>query len=264
MTEAGRQEALAAVEAATGWRFRNPGLLEAALLHRSAAVEAGMGAWAESERLEFLGDAVVGLLTAERLFRDAGRLREGEMTRLRSGLTDRTALAGLARRLGIGAALRLGKGVATDDPHTMDNLLADAVESVFGAIWTDGGAEAAEAAYERCFGEEVRRALADGGREHPKSRLQQAVQGRWKTTPVYVTVAVEGPAHRPTYRAKARVATAEGEVLEAEGTGDGKQVAEGAAAAAWMERFGERLGEGDFCHPHGPPPCSQDKPLHTP
>lgn len=245
MTEADRREARAAVEAATGWRFRDPRLLEAALLHRSAAVEAGMGDWAESERLEFLGDAVVGLLTAERLFRDGGRRREGEMTRLRSGLTDRTALAGMARRLGIGAALRLGKGVATDDPHTMENLLADAVESVFGAIWTDGGPEAAEAAYERCFGEEVRRALAGGGREHPKSRLQQAVQGRWKTTPAYETVSAEGPAHRPVYRARVRVATGDGEVLEAEGTADGKQAAEGAAAEAWMERFGERLAGGE-------------------
>ena len=243
MTEADRREAMAAVEAATGWRFRDRGLLEAALLHRSAAVEAGMGDWAESERLEFLGDAVVGLLTAERMFRSGRRMREGEMTRLRSGLTDRTALAGMARRLGIGSALRLGKGVATDDPHTMENILADAVESVFGAIWADGGAEAAEAAYERCFGEEVRRAREEGGRAHPKSRLQEAAQGRWKTTPAYEVVSAEGPAHRPTYRVRVRVATADGEVLEAEGTADGKREAEGAAAEGWMNRFGKRLEE---------------------
>ena len=88
----------------------------------------------------------------------------------------------------------------------------------------------------------MRRALEEGGRSHPKSRLQEAAQGRWKTTPIYEVVSAEGPAHRPTYRVRVRVATGDGEVLEAEGTADGKREAEGVAAAAWMNRFEKRMG----------------------
>ncbi|MBR6021457.1 MAG: ribonuclease III, partial [Kiritimatiellae bacterium] len=145
-------EAKRRLSGALGHEWRDEALLDAALLHRSAAVERGMGDWAESQRLEFLGDAVLDLLAADWLMRRLPGVREGRLTALRSQLTCTGAFAEAARRLGLGEMVVLGVGEEKCGGRERESLLADTLEAVFGALWTDGGWAAAERAFGRVFG----------------------------------------------------------------------------------------------------------------
>jgi len=233
----------AGLEEALGHGFRDAGLLRAALLHRSAAVERGMGGWAESQRLEFLGDAVLDLLAADWLMSHLPPdTREGRLTQLRSRLTCTASFAAVARRLGLGACVELGVGEERGGGRGRDALLADTLEAVFGAVWRDGGWAAADAAFRRVFAGELAEAAAGADSAaaagNPKGLLQEFAQARGDGVPAYGVVSEEGPPHARRYAVDVRVAG-----LSARGAGPSKHQAEEEAAREWM-RLHARMNPG--------------------
>ena len=209
-----------------GHGFEKVERLESALAHRSFAVEAGHPMPDESQRLEFLGDAVLGAISAEWLFGHCAGWREGPLTKVRSRLTNEAALARVARRLDLGRFIRLGKGEEQGGGREKDAVLADAVEAVIGALWLDGGAEAARKFFREGFSEEIEAAVEAGGDENPKGELQEWMQREWKASPRYELVEETGPAHERLFR----VAVYREEERMGEGEGKSKRQAEMRAA----------------------------------
>ena len=220
---------LAALEAALGWRFSEPARLVEALTHATYANE-NAGAGPDNQRLEFLGDAVLGLLVSRLLYeRVAGE--EGELSRRRARVVRREALATLGRELDLGPYLRLGAGQKRAGPDM--RVLADAFEAVAGAVFLDGDFEAVE----RCFGPRFVQAIDEATESIDwKTELQEVTQARGLGVPRYVVVEVSGPDHARHYRCEVVVGA---EVL---GSGDGssKKVAEQQCARAALARLEER------------------------
>jgi ribonuclease-3 len=204
-----------------GVAFRNPALLREALTHSSFANENPEISPRDNERLEYLGDAVLQLITAEYLFKLNPGAREGEMTQVRSVMVNTNTLAALAEGIGLGDYLYLGRGIAKGGGRTLRSLLANAFEAVLGAIFLDAGYDAAYHYYLDRF-----RALPEPVQdENYKGRLQQVVQERYGLTPYYDSAGARGGRQRE-YTA---VVYAGAEPL---GTGHGptKQAAEQEAA----------------------------------
>lgn len=216
------------LERRLGYRFRDGGLLELALTHRSWANEQDLGA--NYERLEFLGDAVLGLVTAEWLYTEHPELPEGQLSKRKAVLVSQPALARHARRLGLGEELRLGVGEERSGGREKASLLADSLEAVFGAIFLDSGLEPARKVIlpllERGEDEREHRRHQDA-----KTRLQELTQARGWDLPEYRLVSEEGPDHAKTFRFECRVA---GELLGG-GEGRTKKLAEQRAAAAALK-----------------------------
>ncbi len=170
------------LEAALQYRFRDPRLLDAALCHPSYAYE--HDAVRSNQRLEFLGDAVVGVVVAQLLFEAHPDWEEGDLTKGQSSLVDRPALAQLARDLGIGSHLQLGKTEIQSDGHEKDAVLADATEAVLAAMYLDGGLEPVIALARRVFAKAL---SPDAPRvaRHPKTDLQERVMSRFGEFPSY-------------------------------------------------------------------------------
>ncbi len=182
------------------YTFENPEYLTAALTHRSASAaangeDAGPGE-ADNQRLEFLGDAVLDLVISDVLYHHDPRLREGDMSRIRAGLVCEARLAEVARRLDLGQALILGPGEAHAGGRDKTSVLADAVEALLGAVYLDGGLDAAKEAARRLWKPWLSRPevwtdmLADF-----KTRLQEETQSQGQGTPHYELVETRGPAH---------------------------------------------------------------------
>jgi len=196
-TEVGAEfEQWAALESELGYRFKNRGLLQMALTHRSHSHEFGIGASGSYERLEFLGDALLGLFVADWLFRKEPAAGEGDLSRRRQMVVRTSSLAAIARRIGLGEAIRLGRGEELTGGRRKTSLLADVFEAVLGAVYLDGGIRPARAFVTRHLGE----ALIETGRrgrrtDDYKTRLQEAVQARLQLTPSYRIVSTTGPAH---------------------------------------------------------------------
>lgn len=211
-------------------RFADPALLETALTHRSAGRS-------HNERLEFLGDAVVGLLVAEALYRHFPNRTEGELTRLRAELVKEASLAAMARELDLGSQLRLGPGELKSGGWRRESILADAFEALIGAIWLDGGLEAARAALMPLLAPRIA-ALGDGRiPKDPKTALQEWLQGRSLPLPTYELV--EAPGNDPLRAFAVRCAVTEPE-LEAVGFGPSRRAAERDAAARIVARVAGR------------------------
>ncbi len=220
------------MEQKIGVAFRNPELLREALTHSSFANESPQVSPRDNERLEYLGDAVLQLITAEYLFKLRPGAEEGEMTQLRSSMVNTNTLAALAEELGLGDYLYLGKGIARGGGRGLRSLLANAFEAVLGAIFLDAGYDAAYHYYLDRF-----RALPEPIQdENYKGRLQQLVQERYGLTPYYDSAGSRGGRQRE-YTA---VVYAGAEPL---GTGHGptKQAAEQEAA---------RNALAELEHPH--------------
>lgn len=213
-----------------GHRFRNIELLEHALTHRSFANENGLGE--NYERLEFLGDAVLGMLTAEWLFDRYPQMSEGELSKLKSQLVRTKALVQHATRLRLGEVLRLGVGEERSGGRTKASLLEDAMEAILGAIWLDGGFDSARALVYSCLelAMEEHEALAHAD---SKTRLQEAVQARGWELPQYRVAAEKGPDHSKRFHVDCLV---QGEVL-GEGEGSSKKRAQQRAAAEALARL---------------------------
>lgn len=217
------------IEARLGHEFGDRGLLEAALTHRSHANETG--GTVHYERLEFLGDAVLGLVAADWLFRRRPNEAEGELSRLKSAAVSAPALAREAERLGLGAWLRLGIGEERSGGRTKASLLADSLEAVFGALYLDGGLPAARRVIEHYL--ERGCSAEPGATLDAKTTLQELAQGRGWELPVYRVTGETGPDHDRRFEVEVRVG---GEIVE-RGFGRTKKEAQQQAAAAALARL---------------------------
>lgn len=216
------------LEDTLGYRFRDPSILLRALTHRSRAHEAEYGNAVDSyERLEFLGDALLGFLVSERLVQDDPAADEGTLTRRRQSVVSTEALALVSRRLGLGTALKLGKGEDATGGRGKPSLLADAFESVLAAVYLDGGLRAARAFVRRQLKAELACTAGKAGPEtDTKTRLQEMIQARWRLTPRYRIVSSTGPAHAQEFTAEVLV----GETIAGRGAGASRKDAERNAA----------------------------------
>jgi ribonuclease-3 len=208
---------------------------EEALTHPSFANESSA---ADNQRLEFLGDAVLGLCVSELLGRTHPDADEGALTRMRSALVNAEALARWARTEGIGSALALGKGARSGTEREQTNVLADAVEALVASVYEAYGLEGARKLVEHVVREPMREAAQLGSRD-PKSLLQEQVQARGLAAPTYRVKGMRGPQHDPTFEIEVMI----GEDVLGVGEGRSKRVAERAAAlAALSARRGEEAG----------------------
>lgn len=226
----GRAIATAEVQKRLQYQFAHPELLELALTHPSFAHEHPEEGGEEhhNQRLEFLGDAVLDFLVAAWLYRNHPTLSEGPLTRLRATLVCATTLASLAQRLGLGEALRLGRGEEESGGTTRAANLCDAFEALVGALYLDGGLEATWQCLEPWFAQEVQTILRAGSDMDAKSRFQEWAQANLGITPAYRIVGESGPDHAKVFTAQVLL---NGQVA-GEGQGSSKRLAEQAAAQA--------------------------------
>ena len=217
---------MSGIEDRLGHQFANPALLTEALTHRSAADARG-GQLDSNERLEFLGDRVLGLVMAEWLIERFPAEREGNLTRRLSSVVQADALARVGDAMGLAEAIRIPPGEERAGLRGRQTVMADAVEALLGAIYRDGGLDAARGVIRRHWA-----ALLDADVKPPvsaKNRLQEYTLGRGLGLPQYRLVSAAGPSHAPFFVAAVLAAG-----REAEGTGDSKRAAELAAAEAWL------------------------------
>lgn len=215
-------------EAGLGHQFSDRALLERALTHASHGD--GRARTASNERLEFLGDRVLGLMAADALFKAFEGLDEGGLAHRLNALVNKDACARAARRVGIGDALRLSPAEERLGGREKDSILADACEAVIGALYLDGGLAAARAFFDRLWAEEIEGLVRRP--KDPKSRLQEWAAQKGRGAPVYQTVARKGPDHRPVFEIEVSVPGLD----PARGEGGSKQDAQREAARTLLDR----------------------------
>lgn len=207
-----------------GYEFADQSLLRRALAHRSWCAE--VGGEPSNERLEFLGDAVLGWVVAEIAYRRHNDLPEGKLTDLRKSVVNATALAEVAESIGLGEWLLLGKGEDAAGGRQKPSILSDAFEAVLGAVYLDGGVEAAKALVTRLFSDRLDIAAGQLDRLDHKTLLQELTARMYDTAPVYL-LTESGPDHSKTFKATVLIA---GSALGS-GEGKSKKLAEQQAAA---------------------------------
>ena len=210
-----------------GHVFGKPELLTQALTHRSHGAR-------HNERLEFVGDAVLNCVVALALYERFPATDEGDLSRARASLVNRDTLARIARLLELGEAIRLGEGEQRSGGADRGSILADALEAVFGAVFLDGGFEAARRVIVAAYGDEL--ALADPATlgKDPKTRLQEILQGSRKSLPTYTVTNVKGEAHNQEFTVQCDVDGLDGPLV---GVGTSRRKAEQAAAQQALERL---------------------------
>ncbi len=217
---------LEALQAKLQYRFMDRQILVQALIHRSYLNETGGVGLRSNERLEFLGDAILGAVVARRLYESFPDADEGWMTMARSRLVRMETLARIGRALDLGPLLLMGAGIDNDDGRSRDSVLSRAFEAVCGAVWLDGGNRAAERVILQLQAREFSMISDLGVAQDAKSRLQHVTQAQRAAKPTYEIISERGPQHEPSFRAVVRV---EGRPL-GEGEGPSKQAAEMDAA----------------------------------
>ena len=227
------RQQLAELEESIGYSFRNIALLQLALIHRSFAFENDGGEDNDNERLEFLGDAVLDLAVGYGLFDNYRQMREGDLTKLRAMLVNESHLAAMAEKISLGQFIRLGKGEEASSGSGKPSILSSAYEAVVGAIFQDGGYEAARIFVGKHFQPVLEAQRAKMHLADAKSRLQELTQERYNEAPVYVLDQEEGPDHRKTFTVSVRF---RGLVL-ASGQALSKKEAEQKSAAEALLRF---------------------------
>ena len=221
-----------AIEKGIGYRFRRAARLEAALVHRSYRFE-NPDVTEDNQRLEFLGDAVLGLAVAAYLYATHADLDEGALTARRSRVTSGKALSGIAMQLDLGQYLKMGKGEAQSGGRHRASNLTDALEAVIGAAYLDGGFRAVDRLVRRLFVPLLAEMDGDVWAENPKGKLQDYCQQRWRQSPSYRTVATDGPSHAVVFTAEVVV----GSGARDRGQGRTKQAAETQAAQHMLRRL---------------------------
>jgi ribonuclease-3 len=211
--------------------FSNLSLLTRALTHRSYVNE-NAGAQEDNERLEFLGDAVLNFIVGAWAYHRFPEMPEGELTKIRSAIVRNDQLAQFARRLNLGAALRLGRGESSSGGKERDTLLGSAFEALIGALYLDAGLGAVEAFVNPIL-DDVQDYILDEIQD-PKSRLQEWAQAERLGTPQYVTVASNGPDHAKEFEVEVRIQG----VTYGRGRGSSKGVAARLAAQTALEALG--------------------------
>jgi len=204
-----------------GHAFRRTALLEQALTHRSYG-------GAHNERLEFIGDAVLNCAVAALLYERFPDVAEGDLSRIRAHLVKRDTLARLARGLGLGTALRIGEGEQKSGGADRASTIADALEAVIGAVFLDGGFDAARAVIAALYAADLATLTPATLGKDPKTRLQEWLQARHIPVPSYAVVVTAGEAHAQSFTVECRVPSLE---VVATGTGPSRRSAEQAAAA---------------------------------
>jgi ribonuclease III len=217
----------AALETRLGHRFEDARLLEQALTHRSRGAD-------NYERLEFLGDGVLGCAVADELYARFPQLSEGKLTRLRASLVREEALFEVAKTLGIGEFLHLGEGELAAGPEPRPSILADAVEALLGAVFLDAGYDAARKVVLGAFGPLIDRLDPERPAKDAKTRLQEILQAKHRKLPQYSVVSVHGEAHKQSFEVECYVTELS---LRVTGTGTSRQRAEQQAAKAMLERL---------------------------
>jgi len=229
------------IEATINYRFANPVLLTEALTHPSLSYEAKRGHF-DNQRLEYLGDAVIQLILTDELFRRFPDFGEGRLTKLRSRLVSREALCHFANKIELGQYLLLGKGELASGGRKRSSNLADAFEALAGAIYLDGGLEAAREFFFANFREFVEEIVAQPEEMNPKGELQEFLQAIAPTSPTYRILSQEGPDHLKSFLAEVRW---EGKSL-GQGSGNSKKEAEiNAASDALRSRLWEGHNSGE-------------------
>lgn len=222
------------LETTLGLRFKDQGLLRQALVHRSFLNEQGGSPLDSYERMEFLGDAVLGLVMSAELYHRLPGLTEGDLTKGRSALVCRETLSQAAQRLGLGEYLFLGRGEESTGGRQRDSILAAAFESLVAAIYLDQGQEPASQFILRVMEEEVEEFCQRGTPSgNPKGLLQEHLQGQGQPSPRYRLVSTEGPDHDPVFT----VEVLAGEEVIGAGQGGKKADAERAAAQDALARI---------------------------
>ncbi|MCB1724064.1 MAG: ribonuclease III [Chromatiaceae bacterium] len=209
-----------------GYEFHDQDLLERALTHRSLGGR-------NNERLEFLGDAILGFEVADSLFRSVDDANEGQLSRMRAHLVKRETLAGIARELDLGDILRLGPGELRSGGQTRDSILADAMEAIIAAVYIDGGLDQARELIRRLLGERLAQPSAETERKDPKTRLQEHLQAIGRALPQYEVLEVAGDQHEQTFT----VSCAIGLGPDTQGIGPSRRKAEQAAARAMLAQI---------------------------
>ena len=221
------------LEKKLGYTFRDPSLLRAALYHSSYANEHRAAGIRSNERLEFLGDAVLGFVTAEYLYAKHPDLPEGDLTRRRAALVCEESLHEVAQALDLGSCLQLGRGEEQGGGRHRPSILADAAESVFAAVYLDGGMDAARDLIYRVLLDKEREEQVEERRRDYKTELQELVQRKSGSTLNYRMVGSDGPDHAKVFEAAALL---NGEEFST-GTGRSKKEAEQSAACAALEHL---------------------------
>ena len=226
---------LQVLEKKLGYTFRCKEQLQAALYHSSYANEHRCCGVSSNERLEFLGDAVLGLVTADYLYHKHPDLPEGDLTRMRAALVCEESLYEVAQSLGLGNELRLGKGEEAGGGRCRPSILADATESVFAAVYLDGGIGAASNLIHRCLLDAEKEEAVEERRRDYKTALQELVQRTPGVTITYELVQESGPDHCRVFEMEVAV----GGKVAGRGQGHSKKEAEQAAARAALESMQE-------------------------
>jgi ribonuclease-3 len=217
------------LEARLGYAFRDRSLLTRALTHRSYASD-------HNERLEFVGDGVLNCAVAVALFHRFPRLPEGDLSRIRANLVNRDSLHQRAHELELAGLIRLGEGEQKSGGAARPSILADAVEAIFGAIFLDGGFDAARTAIDRCYADALRAIDPANTGKDSKTQLQEWLQARGRPLPEYSIAAIEGEAHRQAFTVRCRV---QGLASETIGHGTSRRIAEQEAARAALAQLAQ-------------------------
>ena len=211
-----------------GYTFKDPDLLRVALTHCSAGGR-------NNERLEFLGDAVLGYIIADWLYTLYPDADEGQLSRLRASLVKKETLAEIARSLAVGDYLRMGSGELKSGGFRRDSILADALEAILGGIVLDSGFEACRVCVQRLFAAKIHQLSVRDELKDPKTRLQEYLQSRKLDLPVYEVIKVSGKSHDQQFHVECRVA---GVQQSTQGIGNSRRRAEQAAAVGMLDHLG--------------------------
>ena len=213
--------------------FKNKALSEKVFIHRSYLNEAGGTNLESNERLEFLGDSILSFVVSSHIFNQHEDLKEGQLTSIRSVLTNTETLYEISKEMGLGAMLKLSKGEEQSGGRENKTILANTLEALIGGVYMDQGIEAVRTFIEDNIISRAEKIIESQGLKDPKSKLQEKIQESHKESPVYKVVKEEGPDHNKSYT----IGVYLGEKLLAEGMGSSKQDAEKAAARAALETF---------------------------
>jgi ribonuclease-3 len=215
---------------ALNYQFKDPTILEQALTHRSAG---GFN----NERLEFLGDAILGFVVADELYRRFPEADEGQLTRLRASLVNKRTLAEIGRALRLGDELKLGEGELKSGGWRRESILANALEAILGAIYLDGGMDDCKRVILTTLAAHFDSASPEANLKDAKTRLQEYLQGRGEPLPEYETVDISGAAHQQTFTVQCSVRGMSEPIIA---QGNSRRIAEQAAAQAMLQRLGEQ------------------------
>ena len=216
-----------ALERRIGHRFKDSALLAQALTHRSYGSP-------HYERLEFLGDSVLGCAITELLFRDHPELPEGKLSRIRAALIREESLAEVARKLGIAEFLRLDESTARNEGAARPSILADALEAIYGAVFLDGGYGAARDAIGRTFETALSQLDPNAVEKDAKTRLQEYLQAKRRSKPQYRVLSTSGASQQPVFEVECAVGDLS---LTARGNGSTRRRAEQQAAANLLKQL---------------------------